>query len=319
MKFKNLCTVLVVIFMLLTTSVSAYSTDTYSIDINEEEYEMTSEEGITLFQKLSGDNIVVQEIQQKAFGGKLTQYQLNTISQEIVDQYQDQYQATVTETAREEITINDYTVTKMAFKTDVSGYEIYQEMNIFVSANRIYDIIFTSVSADGFSEEEKNTILNSFKILGDEAATNNSVVSGTTNSTELTVNPEMNAVWIQLGVVIVIAVILMIFAIKRNPKSKLYLLAIVLILFQGLAIKSAELQGMVAEDITSDVAFNIGFFVFAIIGIILLIVQLCKKPKVVETKKEKQPVQQAIAEEQKEPESDNPIQENQENKDNEDK
>lgn len=319
MKFKNVCTVLVVIFMLLTTSVSAYSTDTYSIDINEEEYEMTSEEGITLFQKLSGDNIVVQEIQQKAFGGKLTQYQLNTISQEIVDQYQDQYQATVTETAREEIMINDYTVTKMAFKTEVSGYEIYQEMNIFVSANRIYDIIFTSVSADGFSEEEKNTILNSFKILGDEAATNNSAVSGTTDSTELTVNPEMNAVWIQLGVGIVIAVILMIFAIKRNPKSKLYLLAIVLILFQGLAIKSAELQGMVAEDITSDVAFNIGFFVFAIIGIILLIVQLCKKPKVVETKKEKQPVQQAIAEEQKKPESDNPIQENQENKDNEDK
>lgn len=309
MKLKNLFTVLLVIFMLLTTSVSAYSTETYSVDINEDEYEMTSEDGITLFQKLSGDNIVIQEIEQKTFGGKLTQYQLNAISQEIASQYQEQFEATVTETAREEVTINNYTVTKMVFETDVSGYIIKQEMNIFVSSDKIYDIIFTSVSEDGFSDEEKNAILNSFKILGEETSSNplDSLISGDTDSTELTANPEMNAVWIQLGVVIVIAVILMIFAIKRNPKSKLYILAIIFILLQGIAIKGSEMQGMVADDITSDVSFNIGFFVFAIIGIILLIVQLCKKPKVevAETKKE----EPAIVEEPKQTETDNPIKE----------
>lgn len=286
MNLRKICVGLIVILMFIATSVSAYSTDSYTVDIDEEVYEVAEEEGLVLFQKISGDNIVIQEIEKKLIGGKLTQYQLNNISDEIVTQYQSQYQAKVEEVGREEVVINGHKVTKMSFETKISEYMIYQEMNIFVSSNRVFDIIFTTVSENGFSDEEKNKILNSFVILGEELTTGATEELITTESTETTTEQKMDQIWIQFLAFIIVAVILMIVAIKRNPKSKLYWISIVLLLLQGLAIKSAEMQGITADDLNSNIGKNIGFFILAIISIILLIIQSCKKNKKVEAKPE---------------------------------
>lgn len=163
MNIKKIGVILVIILTIFTTNVLAYETDTYSIEIDEDVYEIIEADGIELFQKESGDNIVIQEIEQTVLGGKLTQYQLSTISKEIVEQYQTQYKAVVEEIGREEITVNDKTVIRMSFKTTIDEYEIYQEMNIFVYEDKIFDIIFTTITEDGFSTEEKDTILRSFK------------------------------------------------------------------------------------------------------------------------------------------------------------
>lgn len=277
MKIKKIFMALVVILMLIATRVSAYSTETYSIDINESDYEVATENGIVVFQKVSGDSIVVQEIEQKTFGGKLTQYQLNVISKQIAEQYQEEFQATITETGREETTINNHTVTRMKFETTISGMVLKQEMNIFVSSDRIYDIIFTSSTEDGFSDDEKNKILASFKIVGDEGTNAND--STNAENTGAIDQGDFKFVWMELGIFIALGIVLSIFAIKHNPKNKLYLLSIIFIILQVFAIKGAEIENITANEIISDVGFNIGFFVFAIIGIILLIIQLCLKPK----------------------------------------
>lgn len=269
MRLKNICIALVIMLLMLTTTVAAYSTDTFSIDVNEG-YEMQEEEGLVMFQnKETGDNIVVQEIEQKVSGGKLTSYQLKAITSEITNQYKDLYDADVEETGKEEITINGRTVTKMSFQTTLMGTSVYQELNIFVASDKIYDIIFTSTSENGFSEEEKSKVLNSFTILNDNTSTGDSATSGF----------ELSLAWVELVVIIVISVVLILIGLKRNPKSKLFILAIVFLVLQGLAIQGIEVETGSTEQITADTAYNVGFFVFAIIAIILLIIPVVKKPK----------------------------------------
>lgn len=271
MRLKNICIALFMSLFMLTTTALGYSTDTFSIEVNEG-YEMQEEEGLVMFQnKETGDNIVVQEIEQKVIGGKLTSYQLKSISSEITNQYKDLYDADVEEIGKEEITINGRTVTKMSFKTNLLGTAVYQELNIFVASDKIYDIIFTSTSENGFSKEEKSTILNSFTILND---TSNNGSEGSLISSS-----DIGLAWIELAIIVVIAIALIVIGLKRNPKTKLFILAIVFLVLQGLAIEGIETETGSTEPITADVAYNIGFFVFAIIAIILLIIPVVKKPK----------------------------------------
>lgn len=287
MKLKNICIILFISLCMLTTTVAGYSTDTFSIEINEG-YEMQEEEGLAMFQNTeTGDNIVVQEIEQKVIGGKLTSYQLKSITSEITNQYKDLYDADVEEIGKEEITINGRTVTKMSFKTTLMGTAVYQELNIFVASDKIYDIIFTSTSENGFLEEEKSTILNSFTILNDNSSAG--AGDGVTSSSEF------GLAWIELVVISVIAVVLIFIGLKRNPKSKLFILAIVFLLLQGLAIQGIEMETGSTEQITADTAYNVGFFIFAIIAIILLIIPVVKKPKKV--KQSAQTVENAKQEE----------------------
>lgn len=269
MRLKNICIAVFMVLFMLTTTALGYSTDTFSVEVNEG-YEMQEDEGLVMFQnKETGDNIVVQEIEQKVIGGKLTSYQLKSITSEITNQYKDLYDADVEETGKEESTINGRTVTKMSFQTTLMGTSVYQELNIFVASDKIYDIIFTSTSENGFSEEEKSKVLNSFTILNDNTSTGDSATSGF----------ELSLAWVELAVIIVISVVLILIGLKRNPKSKLFILAIVFLVLQGLAIQGIEVETGSTEQITADTAYNVGFFVFAIIAIILLIIPVVKKPK----------------------------------------
>lgn len=211
MRLKNICIAVFMVLFMLTTTALSYSTDTFSIEINEG-YEMQEEEGLVMFQnKETGDNIVVQEIEQKVIGGKLTSYQLKSITSEITNQYKDLYDADVEEIGKEEVTINGRTVTKMSFKTTLMGTAVYQELNIFVASDKIYDIIFTSTSENGFSEEEKRGILNSFTILNDNSSAETGD-SATSNST-------LSLAWIELAVIIAI-ILLIISVVKKSKKVK---------------------------------------------------------------------------------------------------
>lgn len=283
MKLKKICTILFITLLVLTTTVLGYTTDNYSIDVKEE-YEMREDEGIVMFQNpTTGDNIVVQELAQVVIGGKLSTYQLNSIISEMTNQYKDMYDADVEQLGKEEITINGRTVTKMSFKTDLLGTAVYQELNIFVTSDKIYDIIFTSTSENGFSNEEKSNVLASFKILGEETSSENNVSANSQTES----SSKLSLAWIELGVVIIIAIILTVIGLKRNPKSKKFILAIIFLALQALAIKGAETENETADYITSNVAFNIGYFTFAIIALILLIIPIVKKPKKVAENKEK--------------------------------
>lgn len=278
MRIRSICSILLIALIILTTTVTAYTTDTFSITVNEN-YEQTTDKGLVMFQNVeTGDNIVVQEIEQKVIGGKLSTYQLNAISEEITSQYKEIYDADVEQLGKEDVTINGRNVTKMKFKTSLEGVEIYQELNIFVSSDKIYDIIFTSMSENGFTQEEKDAVLNSFNIVEENKATDE-----TNNETS---TAGLEKAWIEMGVILVIAIILIVIAIKRNPSSKMYILSIVFLALQVLAIKGIEMEEGTTKSITEDVAYNIGFFIFAIIGMILIIIQIAKKPKKVETKKE---------------------------------
>lgn len=278
MRIRSICSILLIALIILTTTVTAYTTDTFSITVNEN-YEQTTDDGLVMFQNVeTGDNIVVQEIEQKVIGGKLSTYQLNAISEEITSQYKEIYDADVEQLGKEDVTINGRNVTKMKFKTSLEGVEIYQELNIFVSSDKIYDIIFTSMSENGFTQEEKDAVLNSFNIVEENKATDE-----TNNETS---TAGLEKAWIEMGVILVIAIILIVIAIKRNPSSKMYILSIVFLALQVLAIKGIEMEEGTTKSITEDVAYNIGFFIFAIIGMILIIIQIAKKPKKVETKKE---------------------------------
>ena len=142
---------------------------------------------------------------------------------------------------------------------------------------------FTSTTEDGFSDEEKSAVLNSFEIIEDTNNTSEDTNTDTSTNNEYTLVAydltNLELAWIEIGIIFIAGVVLTIFAIKRNPKNKLYILAIILLVLQVAAVKGYEIQYGSTKGITEDVAYNIGFFVLAIIGIILLIIQVAKKPK----------------------------------------
>lgn len=175
MRMKNIYIFLVVMLCVLTTTVLGYSTETYTIEIGNG-YEAKEGEGFVIFQALeSNDNIVVQEINQAVNSDKLTDVQIRAISSEITNQYKDIYDANVELLEKKEVNVNNLVITRMTYKTHLLGTDIYQELNVFISGNRIYDIIFTSTSKDRFSDNEKNTILNSFKTLNVEENSNETI------------------------------------------------------------------------------------------------------------------------------------------------
>lgn len=289
MKIKNILTILVITLFIFTINVSAYSTESFSVVVGDN-YEQTEEDGIVMFQNPeTGDNIVVQEIEQKVFGGKLTTYQLNSITNEITNQYKDLFDAEVEQLGKEDLTINDRNVTRLTFKTTLLETEIYQELNIFVATDKIYDIIFTSTTENGFSDEEKTAILNSFEIAEttentEDTENNSNVLSNETYAPVVYDLTNLELAWIEIGVIFIAGIILTIFAIKRNPKNKLYILAIILLVLQVAAVKGYEIENGTTTGITENLAYNAGFFVLAIIAIILLIIQVAKKQKQEETK-----------------------------------
>lgn len=223
MKIKRVLIIALAILMLLSVSTFAYDGDGWSIGLSEDDYDVLTQEGITLFQRTSGDNIVVQKIEQKVFGGKLTQYQLNSISKEVTGQYQQLYNATVEELGRDEITVNGQNVTRMKFKTQVKTEEqeiaIYQEMNIFVTENNLFDVIFTTFTEDGFSDTEKTTILNSFKIAGVDNNVDNTNKASNTEKGDNDVLFQILTL-VLLAVAIVVIVVVTVIKSKKNKKAK---------------------------------------------------------------------------------------------------
>ncbi len=274
MKLNNILGSLVIAIILISTTVMGYSGDTFSIDVGDG-YEELAESGLVMFQKDTGDNIIVQEIDQKVVGGKLSNYQLNAIATEITNQYKETYDAEVEQSEKEETTINGRNVVKMTFKAKIANVGvIIQELNLFVSSDKIYDIIFTNVTADGFSEEEKNNILNSFEIKNAEADNVDNTNTTTTNTEKTT--PSL--AWLALVVILLVLAILMIIGIKRNPKSKKYIAVIILYVVQVLAIIGYEAEEG-AINWTDNIEESTALFIFALAAIIIAVMQILQKPK----------------------------------------
>ena len=274
MKLKNVLGSLVITIILLSTAVMGYSGDTFSIEVGDG-YEELAESGLVMFQKDTGDNIIVQEIDQKVVGGKLSNYQLNAIATEITNQYKETYDAEVEQSEKEETTINGRNVVKMTFRAEIANVGvIIQELNLFVYSDKIYDIIFTNVTADGFSEEEKNNILNSFEIKNVEADN----VDNTNTTTTNTENTTPSLAWIALVVILLVLAILMIIGIKRNPKSKKYIAVIILYVVQVLAIIGYEAEEG-AINWTDNIEESTALFIFALAAIIIAVMQILQKPK----------------------------------------
>lgn len=273
MKLNNILGSLVIAIILISTTVMGYSGDTFSIEVGDG-YEELNESGLVMFQKDTGDNIIVQEIDQKVVGGKLSNYQLNAIATEITNQYKETYDAEVEQSEKEETTINGRNVVKMTFRAEIANVGvIIQELNLFVYSDKIYDIIFTNVTADGFSEEEKNNILNSFEIKNAEADNVDN-----TNTTTNTENTTPSLAWLALVVILLVLAILMIIGIKRNPKSKKYIAVIILYVVQVLAIIGYEAEEG-AINWTDNIEESTALFIFALAAIIIAVMQILQKPK----------------------------------------
>lgn len=273
MKLKNVLGSLAIAIILISTTVMGYSGDTFSIEVGDG-YEELAESGLVMFQKDTGDNIIVQEIDQKVVGGKLSNYQLNAIATEITNQYKETYDAEVEQSEKEETTINGRNVVKMTFRAEIANVGvIIQELNLFVYSDKIYDIIFTNVTADGFSEEEKNNILNSFEIKNVEADNVDN-----TNTTTNTENTTPSLAWLALVVILLVLAILMIIGIKRNPKSKKYIAVIILYVVQVLAIIGYEAEEG-AINWTDNIEESTALFIFALAAIIIAVMQILQKPK----------------------------------------
>ena len=273
MKLNNILGSLVIAIILISTTVMGYSGDTFSIEVGDG-YEELAESGLVMFQKDTGDNIIVQEIDQKVVGGKLSNYQLNAIATEITNQYKETYDAEVEQSEKEETTINGRNVVKMTFRAEIANVGvIIQELNLFVYSDKIYDIIFTNVTADGFSEEEKNNILNSFEIKNAEADNVNN-----TNTTTNTENTTPSLAWLALVVILLVLAILMIIGIKRNPKSKKYIAVIILYVVQVLAIIGYEAEEG-AINWSDNIEESTALFIFALAAIIIAVMQILQKPK----------------------------------------
>ena len=273
MKLNNILGSLVIAIILISTTVMGYSGDTFSIEVGDG-YEELAESGLVMFQKDTGDNIIVQEIDQKVVGGKLSNYQLNAIATEITNQYKETYDAEVEQSEKEETTINGRNVVKMTFRAEIANVGvIIQELNLFVYSDKIYDIIFTNVTANGFSEEEKNNILNSFEIknVEDDNVDN-------TNTTTNTENTTPSLAWLALVVILLVLAILMIIGIKRNPKSKKYIAVIILYVVQVLAIIGYEAEEG-AINWTDNIEDSTALFIFALVAIIIAVMQILQKPK----------------------------------------
>lgn len=273
MKLNNILGSLVIAIILISTTVMGYSGDTFSIEVGDG-YEELAESGLVMFQKDTGDNIIVQEIDQKVVGGKLSNYQLNAIATEITNQYKETYDAEVEQSEKEETTINGRNVVKMTFRAEIANVGvIIQELNLFVYSDKIYDIIFTNVTADGFSEEEKNNILNSFEIKNAEADNVDN-----TNTTTNTENTTPSLAWLALVVILLVLAILMIIGIKRNPKSKKYIAVIILYVVQVLAIIGYEAEEG-AINWSDNIEESTALFIFALAAIIIAVMQILQKPK----------------------------------------
>lgn len=229
----------------------------------------------------TGDNVVVQKINQKVTGGKLSNYQLNSITEVIIGQYKDEYDAEAEQIGKEEVKINEKNVTKITYKVSIYNEVIYQELNIFVVDDAIYDIIFTKISENGFPEEEKNEILKSFVIKsGDEKDETISDYEDYMSATDaIEIKSTWHFAWMELGILMLVIIILIVIAIKRNPKSKLYILSIVLLIIQGFAFKIEENQNGSLDNVTESIVNNIIYLLPVIISIVLLIIQITKKNK----------------------------------------
>ena len=293
MKLNNILGSLVIAIILISTTVMGYSGDTFSIEVGDG-YEELAESGLVMFQKDTGDNIIVQEIDQKVVGGKLSNYQLNAIATEITNQYKETYDAEVEQSEKEETTINGRNVVKMTFRAEIANVGvIIQELNLFVYSDKIYDIIFTNVTADGFSEEEKNNILNSFEIKNAEADNVDN-----TNTTTNTENTTPSLAWLALVVILLVLAILMIIGIKRNPKSKKYIAVIILYVVQVLAIIGYEAEEG-AINWSDNIEESTALFIFALAAIIIAVMQILQKPKEVKPEEKIETKEKEIIEDNK--------------------
>ena len=293
MKLKNIFSILLISIIMLSTTVIGYSCDTFSIEVGDG-YEELAESGIVMFQKDTGDNIIVQEIDQKVVGGKLSNYQLNAIATEITNQYKETYDAEVEQLAKEETTINGRNVVKMTFRAELANVGvIIQELNLFVASDKIYDIIFTNVTTDGFSAEEKNNILNSFEIKNVETSDNN------VNETTEKVATTPSLAWLALVVILLVLAILIIIGIKRNPKSKKYIAVIILYVVQVLSIIGYEAEEG-AINWTDNIAENTALFIFTLAAIIIAVMQILQKPKEIKPEEKIETQAREIIEENKE-------------------
>ncbi|MBQ9298394.1 MAG: hypothetical protein IJ223_05150 [Clostridia bacterium] len=269
MKLKRILFTLFIALMVLGSSVLGYETDNYSITVDES-FEQTQDQGLVMFQNpQTGDNIVIQKIEQKILGGKLTTFQLNQITEEISKQYKELYDATVEQVGKEEVTINNKNVTRMTYKTDIEDTVIYQELNIFVENDGVYDIIFTAISDEGFSREYKDNILNSFQVK------ENTSSESSANTTGEDASDELGYGWTEFGYIIIISIVLIIAALKLNNKSKLFVISIVLLIVQGFILTIDGIDG----KMESNMGFNLLCLAPSIVAIILLIIQMIRKPK----------------------------------------
>ena len=267
MRVKKVLITFIISIMLLGTVVLGFESDNFSITIDES-FEQTQENGLIMFQNpATGDNIVIQKIEQKILGGKLTTFQLNQITEEISKQYKELYDATVEQIGKEDVTINDKTVTRMTYQTNIEDTVIYQELNIFVVSDGVYDIIFTAISEEGFSREYKDNILNSFQIK--EKVEENKEEASTNSADELGYG------WTEFGYIIILSIILIIVALKLNNKSKLFIFSIVLLIVQGFVLTIEGIEG----KMESNLGFNLLCLAPSIVAIILLIIQMVRKPK----------------------------------------
>lgn len=275
MKLKNIFSILLVAIILLSTTVLGYSGDNFSIEVGDG-YEELAESGLVMFQKDTGDNIIVQEIDQKVVGGKLSNYQLNAIATEITNQYKETYDATAEQISKEETTINGRNVTKMTFRAEIGNVGvIIQELNLVVASDKIYDIIFTTVTENGFSDEEKSKILNSFEIKNVDS--NSDKNSNPTNSVTSNEKTTSSLGWVILVLMLLVLSILIIIGIKRNPKSKKYIAVIILYVIQVLAVVGYEAEeGPIGGN--DNIAEIIAIFIFAIVAFVLAIMQILQKP-----------------------------------------
>lgn len=268
MKTRKILIALLIATLLLGTPVLGFETDNYSITVDES-FEQTQDAGLVMFQNpATGDNIVIQKIEQKILGGKLTTFQLNQITEEISKQYKEMYDATVEQVGKEEVTINDKTVTRMTYETIIDEAKIYQELNIFVVSDGVYDIIFTTISDEGFSREYKDNILSSFSVKENTATEVKEEATPDSSS-------ELGYGWTEFGYIIILSIILIIVALKLNNKSKLFIISIVLLIVQGFVLTIDGIEG----KMESNLGFNLLCLSPSIVAIILLIIQMVRKPK----------------------------------------
>lgn len=164
--------ILLLSFAFFSSCVSAYSTDTYTVDVpNEYTLDISSTDDLAIFSKNTQNKQPNFNVNVNPNNGtnvnQMTESDIMDSSNQLLTKLTSTYNMPVDIIKKEKTKINDYDAVLISLKWNSKeklGYYVYQNQYMFTSKNNIYTITFSADKTQDLNSLESKNIINSFVI-----------------------------------------------------------------------------------------------------------------------------------------------------------